>query len=65
MVAATDPIAVIATFKQLGTSRRPSMLVEGESLLNDGTAKIVGATSRSCGSTIISGGTDTMSTPAF
>jgi len=41
MVSATDPIAVIATFKRLGTSRRLSTLVEGESLFNDGTAIVV------------------------
>ncbi|MCJ7710952.1 MAG: cation:proton antiporter, partial [Chloroflexi bacterium] len=41
MVSATDPIAVIATFKRLGTSRRLSTLVEGESLLNDGTAIVL------------------------
>ncbi len=41
MVSATDPIAVIATFKRLGASRRLSTLVEGESLFNDGTAIVV------------------------
>jgi len=41
MVSATDPIAVIATFKRLGTSGRLSTLVEGESLFNDGTAIVV------------------------
>jgi monovalent cation:H+ antiporter, CPA1 family len=41
MVSATDPIAVIATFRRLGTSRRLSTLVEGESLFNDGTAIVV------------------------
>jgi Na+:H+ antiporter len=41
MVAATDPAAVIATFKQLGTPRRLSTLVEGESLFNDGTGLVV------------------------
>ncbi len=37
-VAATDPIAVVAIFKQLGAPQRLSLLTEGESLLNDGTA---------------------------
>jgi CPA1 family monovalent cation:H+ antiporter len=41
MVSATDPIAVIATFRRLGTSRRLATLVEGESLFNDGTAIVV------------------------
>lgn len=38
LVAATDPIAVIALFRSLQVPRRLSLLVEGESLLNDGTA---------------------------
>jgi len=41
LVAAPDPAAVIATFKQLGTPRRLSTLVEGESLFNDGTGLVV------------------------
>lgn len=38
LVAATDPIAVIALFRSLNVPRRLALLVEGESLLNDGTA---------------------------
>jgi CPA1 family monovalent cation:H+ antiporter len=38
LIAATDPIAVVALFKTLGVPKRLAMLVEGESLLNDGTA---------------------------
>lgn len=41
MVSATDPVAVIATFKRVGTTRSLSTLVEGESLFNDGTAIVV------------------------
>jgi len=41
MVSATDPVAVIATFRRLGTPRSLSTLVEGESLFNDGTAIVV------------------------
>jgi CPA1 family monovalent cation:H+ antiporter len=41
MVAATDPVAVIATFRNLGTPRRLATLVEGESLFNDGTALVL------------------------
>jgi CPA1 family monovalent cation:H+ antiporter len=37
-IAATDPIAVVGLFRTLGAPRRLAMLVEGESLLNDGTA---------------------------
>ncbi len=41
MLSATDPVAVIATFKRLASPRRLSTLVEGESLFNDGTALVV------------------------
>ena len=40
-VSATDPAAVLATFKQLGSPRRLATLVEGESLFNDGTGLVV------------------------
>lgn len=36
MIAATDPVAVLATFRSLGAPQRLSVLLEGESLLNDG-----------------------------
>lgn len=38
LIAATDPIAVVALFRALNVPKRLSVLVEGESLLNDGTA---------------------------
>jgi CPA1 family monovalent cation:H+ antiporter len=38
LIAATDPIAVVGLFKSLGAPRRLAILVEGESLLNDGTS---------------------------
>ena len=41
MVAATDPVAVIATFRDLGVSKRLATLVEGESLFNDATALVL------------------------
>ena len=41
MLSATDPVAVIATFKRLAAPKRLSTLVEGESLFNDGTALVV------------------------
>jgi len=37
-VAATDPIAVVGLFRRLDVPPRLSLLLEGESLLNDGTA---------------------------
>jgi len=41
VIAATDPIAVVALFKSVGAPRELSVLMEGESLLNDGTAIVV------------------------
>jgi CPA1 family monovalent cation:H+ antiporter len=41
MVAATDPVAVISTFRNLGAPARLTTLVEGESLFNDGTALVL------------------------
>lgn len=41
MVSATDPVAVIATFRQLPTPEALATLVEGESLLNDGTGLVL------------------------
>ena len=37
----TDPVAVVALLKQVGVSVRFSTLVEGESLLNDGTTMVI------------------------
>ena len=41
LIAATDPISVVALFRTLGVPKRLSVLMEGESLLNDGTAIVV------------------------
>ena len=41
MISATDPVSVLALFKQLGLPKRLATLVEGESLFNDGTAVVV------------------------
>jgi len=38
ILSATDPIAVIALFKQLGAPKRLTVLIEGESLFNDATS---------------------------
>ena len=40
LIAATDPVAVIAAFKEMKADKRLCMLVESESLLNDGTAAV-------------------------
>ena len=41
LISATDPVAVIAFFRSLGVSKRLSILVEGESLFNDGVAIVL------------------------
>lgn len=41
LISATDPVAVISLFRDLGVSKRLSMLVEGESLFNDGVAIVL------------------------
>jgi monovalent cation:H+ antiporter, CPA1 family len=38
LIAATDPVAVVALFRSMGAPRRLMTLLDGESLLNDGTA---------------------------
>ena len=40
LIAATDPVAVIAMFKDTGVKGRLRLLVESESLLNDGVAAV-------------------------
>lgn len=41
LMAATDPVSVIAVFRSLGVPKRLQVLVEGESLFNDGTAIVI------------------------
>lgn len=41
IVSATDPVAVVATFRRLHSPARLTTLVEAESLFNDGTAIVV------------------------
>jgi len=41
MIAATDPVAVLAVFRQLGVDDRLAVLLEGESLFNDGIALVL------------------------
>lgn len=40
LIAATDPVSMIATFKEAGAGGRLRLLLESESLLNDGTAAV-------------------------
>ena len=41
LISATDPIAVLALFKELKAPRELAVIVEGESLLNDGAAVVL------------------------
>jgi Na+:H+ antiporter len=41
LISATDPISVLAIFKELKAPSRINILVEGESLLNDGAAVVI------------------------
>ncbi|OFX18122.1 MAG: hypothetical protein A2033_03625 [Bacteroidetes bacterium GWA2_31_9] len=41
IVSATDPVAVVALLKELGVSKKLSTLIDGESILNDGTAIVL------------------------
>ena len=41
LISATDPVSVIATFKEAGVVGRLRLLVEAESLFNDGTVAVL------------------------
>ena len=41
LVSATDPVAVVALFRVLGVPKQLAVLVEGESMFNDGTALVL------------------------
>jgi monovalent cation:H+ antiporter, CPA1 family len=41
ITAATDPISVLSIFKEMAVPKRLSIVVEGESLFNDGTAAVL------------------------
>jgi CPA1 family monovalent cation:H+ antiporter len=41
IVSATDPVSVVAVFKEVGAPTRLRTLLEGESLFNDGTSIVV------------------------
>lgn len=41
LISATDPVAVVATFRAVGAPKRLTTLMEGESLFNDGTAIVL------------------------
>ncbi len=41
LIAATDPVSVVAIFRRLGAPKRLEVLLESESLFNDGTAIVI------------------------
>lgn len=41
LIAASDPVSVLAIFRRIGVPKRLEILLEGESLLNDGTAIVL------------------------
>jgi CPA1 family monovalent cation:H+ antiporter len=41
LIAATDPLAVVSLFRKLGVPKRLAVLLEAESLFNDGTAIVL------------------------
>jgi len=41
LISATDPVAVVAFFRSLGVSKRLTILMEGESLFNDGISIVI------------------------
>jgi CPA1 family monovalent cation:H+ antiporter len=41
IISATDPISVLAIFNELSVAKRLTLLVESESLVNDGTAAVL------------------------
>ena len=41
IMSATDPVSVLAIFRRIGAPRRLSVIIEGESLFNDGTAIVL------------------------
>lgn len=41
LIAATDPVSVVAVFRELGVAKRLSTLIESESLFNDGTSIVL------------------------
>lgn len=41
LISATDPVAVVALLREVGAPKRLGLLIEGESLLNDGTAIVL------------------------
>lgn len=41
MMAATDPVAVVAVLQEVGASQKLACVIDGESLMNDGSALVI------------------------
>jgi NhaP-type Na+/H+ or K+/H+ antiporter len=41
LISASDPVAVVAILKEMGASKKLSTLIDGEAILNDGTAIVL------------------------
>ncbi len=61
LISATDPVAVIAFFRSLGVSKRLSILMEGESLFNDGVAIVLFNLALAAAATMAVDGADAIS----
>jgi CPA1 family monovalent cation:H+ antiporter len=61
LISATDPVAVIAFFRDLGVGKRLSVLVEGESLFNDGVAIVIFGIALSAGAATATGNDEALS----
>jgi CPA1 family monovalent cation:H+ antiporter len=60
LISATDPVAVISLFRELGVARRLSILVEGESLFNDGVAIVIFNLALAAGAVAATGSGETL-----
>jgi NhaP-type Na+/H+ or K+/H+ antiporter len=56
LISATDPVAVVALFREVGAPRRLATLVEGESLFNDATAIVLFRVLAAAGAVSLGGG---------
>jgi CPA1 family monovalent cation:H+ antiporter len=64
LIAATDPVSVIATFRETGARGRLILLVEAESLFNDGTAAVAFGVAVTFAAGVVPTATQTLATLA-